>query len=184
MSVIVVFESMWGNTRTVGEAIAEGLRITGPVIVGTVDQIAVDLAATAELLVAGGPTHSYGIARATARRKLASSKLAGKYGPVLPGRTSLREWLERLPPGRGSAAAFDTRYDRPRWLTGSASRPIARLLAGKGYAVVGTGSFLVSATGGPLRDGELDRAVAWGRDLAAVVREVGEARAPWQDPAA
>ncbi len=65
------------------------------------------------------------------------------------------------------AAVFDTRFNKPMWLTGSASKEIARRLRGKGYSITGTQSFLVQTTGGTLADGERERAVVWGRALAA-----------------
>jgi|GEM_PF-1333241 len=71
------------------------------------------------------------------------------------------------PAGHAAAAAFGTRFDKPAWLTGSAAKQIARRLRGKGYPVTGTRSFFVQTTGGPLADGERERAVAWGRELAA-----------------
>jgi hypothetical protein len=38
---------------------------------------------------------------------------------------------------------------------------------GQGFDTVGSVSFFVEDTTGPLLDGELDRAEAWGRSLAA-----------------
>jgi hypothetical protein len=93
-----------------------------------------------------------------------------KYGPVLPGQESLGGWLQRLPEGHTAAAAFDTRFDKPRWLTGSAAKRIARRMRAKGYSIIGTESFFVETTGGPLADGERQRAVAWGRALTAQVK--------------
>jgi hypothetical protein len=164
MKIVVVYESMFGNTKTIGEGIAEGLREAGEVEVGTVDDIATDAACDAALIVAGGPTHAHGMARPGAHQSLAGDDSYAKYGPVLPGRESLRGWLERLPSGRAKTAAFDTRYAKPAWLTGSAAKQIARRLRGKGYPVTGTRSFFVQTTGGPLADGERERAVAWGRE--------------------
>jgi hypothetical protein len=68
------------------------------------------------------------------------------------------------------AAAFDTRFAKPRWLTGSAATKVAQRLGRKDYKVIGTESFFVQTTGGPLADGERDRAVAWGRALAATLK--------------
>jgi hypothetical protein len=167
MRTVVVYESMFGNTRTIGDAIAEGLRDAGDVMVGTVDELSPEEARDATLIVAGGPTHALRMARPNARQSVAKNRSYRKYGPLLPGHESLRGWLERLPAGRANAVAFDTRFDRPRWLTGSAARKIARRLNGKGYSIVGTESFFVQTTGGPLADGERERAVAWGRELAA-----------------
>jgi hypothetical protein len=107
------------------------------------------------------------MARADARQAVAKDASYAKYGPVLAGQESLRGWLERLPTGQAMAAAFDTRFDKPRWLTGSAATKIAQRLRRKGYKLVGTESFFVQTTGGPLAEGERERAIAWGRELAA-----------------
>ncbi len=169
MKIVVVYESMFGNTKTVGEAIAEGLRGAGEVRVGNVDDISPDDVHDVDLIVTGGPTQNRGMAKPDAHRSLSGKRSLAKYGAVLPGRESLRGWLERLPSGSAATAAFDTRFDKPTWLTGSAAKEIAGLLDGRGYEVVGTRSFFVRTTGGPLADGERDRGVAWGRELAAKV---------------
>jgi hypothetical protein len=170
MKIVVVYESMFGNTKTIGERIAEGLREAGEVIVGTVDEVSPDEVRDAALIVAGGPTHAHGMARPNAHQSVAKMDPHHKYGPVLPGRENLHGWLERVPAGRAMAAAFDTRFDKPRWLTGSAAKKIARRLRDRGYSILGAESFFVRTTGGPLADGELERAVAWGRALAAQLR--------------
>ena len=166
MKTVVVYESMFGNTKTIAEAIAEGLHEAGEVTLGSVDDLSPEAVGDAGLLVAGGPTHGHGMARPNAHQTLAKDRSYAKYGPVLAGEESLRGWLERLPAGR-AAAAFDTRFAKPRWLTGSAATKIAQRLGGKGYSIVGTESFFVQTTGGPLADGERQRAAAWGRQLAA-----------------
>jgi Flavodoxin len=166
MKTVVVYESMFGNTKAIGEAIAEGLREAGQVEVGTVDEISPDEVRGAALIVAGGPTHGHGMARDDAHEAVAKMDPHHKYGPVLPGDGSLRAWLERLPEGDTAAAAFDTRFDKPQWLTGSAARKIGRRFSRRGYSVIGVQSFFVRTTGGPLADGERQRAVAWGRELA------------------
>jgi hypothetical protein len=171
MRIAVVYESMFGNTKTIGDAIAEGVRGTGDVVVGTVDDLPPDEVRDADLIVAGGPTQNRGMAKPDAHRSLAEKRSFDKYGTVLPGRESLAGWLEGLPNGSAATAAFDTRLDKPMWLTGSAAKEIASRLSSKGYDVVATESFLVRGTGGPLMDGERERAVAWGRELAANVEK-------------
>jgi hypothetical protein len=167
MKTVVVYESMFGNTKTIAEAIAEGLRRAGEVTLGTVDDLSPDEVGKADLIIAGGPTHGHGMARPNAHQAMANDGSYAKYGPVLAGEESLRGWLERLPAGRAAAAAFDTRFAKPRWLTGSAATKIAQRLGRKGYSVVGTESFFVQGGGGPVADSERERAVAWGRALAA-----------------
>ena len=167
MKTVVVYESMFGNTKAIAEAVAQGLREAGEVVLGSVDDLSPDQVGDAGLLVAGGPTHGHGMARANVRQAMAKDGSYARYGPVLEGQESLRGWLERLPAGRAAAAAFDTRFAKPRWITGSAAIKIAQRLGHKGYTIVGTESFFIQGGGGPLTAGELERAAAWGRALAA-----------------
>jgi hypothetical protein len=170
MKAVVVYESMFGNTEIVAEAIAEGLREVGDVRFGTVDELSPLEARDATLIVAGGPTHAHGMARPNAHQSVAKMDAKHKYPPVLPGTESLRGWLERLPAGRAVAASFDTRFHKPKWLTGSAAKKIAKRLHGKGYSIMGMESFFVETTGGPLSDGERERALLWGHSLATKVQ--------------
>jgi hypothetical protein len=88
----------------------------------------------------------------------------------------LREWLRDLPKRDGArAAAFDTRLDRSPMLTGMAARGIAKRLRRRGYEVVASESFLVEDSEGPLEVGELDRARAWGEQLASELASAGAA---------
>jgi len=60
MRAVVVYESMFGNTRTVAEAIAEELRDAMDVEVLRADQ-ATDLRMhSVDLFVVGAPTHAWG----------------------------------------------------------------------------------------------------------------------------
>jgi len=175
MKIVVVYESMFGNTEEIARAIAEGLGDAGRVTFGSVDEISVDEMHDVGFLVAGGPTHGHGMARRNARRQVIAMDAKRKYRPVVPGEESLRNWLERISPGKTLAATFDTRFHKPRWLTGSAAKRIARQLGAKGYTVTETQSFFVDHTDGPLEPGERDRAVAWGRALAATARTAAAA---------
>ena len=109
----------------------------------------------------------------TTRSRVAATEAAQKDGashidPSATAEPGLREWLRGLAPGDESAraAAFDTRLDRSSWLTGAACRGIAKRLRQHGYGIVGMESFLVQESEGPLEDGELERARAWGAELA------------------
>lgn len=64
MSIAVIYESMFGNTRAIALAIAEGLAPFGTVVAANVnDPRALEAARLADLLVLGGPTHAHGMTR-------------------------------------------------------------------------------------------------------------------------
>jgi hypothetical protein len=166
MNAIVVYESVYGNTREIAEAIADALGAEAVPV-----QAAPPEAADADLLVVGGPTHLHGLATRRSRRMAVDAAQEDGHTHVEPraaDEPGLREWLRDLHPhGESRAASFDTRLDKSPLLTGVAARGIARRLSRGGYRVVGSESFLVQDGEGPLEDGELDRARAWGAELAA-----------------
>jgi hypothetical protein len=107
-----------------------------------------------DLLVVGGPTHGYG----TSAR--------------------LRAWLGHLEPASGiNAVAFDTRYELPRVLTGSAARVIDGGLRQRGFRLVcRPESFFVARWAeGPLLPGE-ERAADWASGLAAELAAAAASR--------
>lgn len=159
---------MYGNTRAIAEAVAEGLGGEN-VSVESVHEAGVP-SPDVELLVVGGPTHMHGLSSSLSRRLAADAAKEDGHAALEPGATEgpgLRRWLHDLPERTGAgAASFDTRLDRSPHLTGSAARGIARRLTRRGYDVSASESFLVEDAEGPLEDGEADRARAWGAELA------------------
>lgn len=168
MTALVVYESMYGNTRQVAQAIADGL--------GT-EAVPVSAASAARLtgvhlVVIGGPTHVHGLSRTSSRKAAAEAAAKPGSGLILePGVSGIgvREWLYAYATDLHVAAVFDTRIATPAILSGRASRHIAKLLERDGVALVSRPqSFLVSKEN-RLLPGELDRARRWGADLAAHV---------------
>jgi hypothetical protein len=170
MRAYLVFDSMFGNTRAIAEAVADGLGGYPVVELVPVDHAPTRLPGDIDLLVVGGPTHIHGLS--SARSRTVTPQLAVQGASA--GRIGLREWLGALSGSVPAAATFDTRLAKPRWLTGSAASRAARLLRRRGHRlVVAPESFLVTGTPGPLVDGELDRARAWGTRLAGAVATAG-----------
>jgi len=131
VKAVVIYESMYGNTHLIANAIAEGLRTHGEAIVVPVDQADAALVDSADLIVVGGPTHAHGMSRASTRKGAAVA--AEKPGSTLAMDADamglgLREWFATLGDVATQAAAFDTRFDSPAALTGRASKSIARKL--------------------------------------------------------
>ena len=169
MKAVVVYESVYGNTGEIAEAVAEGLRDASEVEVRPVGEAGPAVLEGAELLVVGGPTHMHGMvshlsmkAAAEDAKKKEKELVPDASGPVL------RDWLSELPKAKGiRGAAFDTRIGKPVIFTGSAAKGIARNLKHHGYElVVDPESFVVDDSEGPLHEGELERAREWGRSLA------------------
>ena len=127
-----------------------------------------------DLIVAGAPVHAFRLASDASRQKLARDPSQAETPPDL-AHPALRSWLEALPSGHGRYAAFDTRL---WWSPGSATGAIAKLLERAGYTqLTKPQKFIVAGTHGPLRDGEVERARQWGKELALLLASEAPARA-------
>ena len=194
VKVTVVYESMFGNTRKVAEAISDGVREADPdahVECVAVGRAAAELIYSTDLLIVGGPTHLRRMTTGFSRKRHISRerKAQAKGGPPReleseaegPG---LREWFYHLLwPAKGwrHAAAFDTRVGSVLVPPGGACYGIARKLRGHGYELVtnppiwardprhelvtNREGFILDSAFGPLRAGEIERAREWGAQL-------------------
>ena len=162
MSALVVYESMYGNTRAIAEAVADGLRSVTPVEIVEVSSAPPRPAPGVHLIVVGAPTHAHGLSRPQSRES------AAKQSPIVSRGIGLREWVANLViPADVQVAAFDTRFAKARWITGSAAMTTKKMLRRKGFqGELPAESFFVDHSLGPLHDGELRRARAWGAALA------------------
>ncbi|GAB3043837.1 flavodoxin family protein [Parafrigoribacterium mesophilum] len=172
MHAIVVYESMYGNTRHVAEAIGRGLDVSGTVRVVPISMAGEIEPSDYDLIVVGGPTHVHGMSRESTRQAAEEAAMASDGNLAMePDSTSegVREWLGSRSGMTGRAAAFDTRLDAVPLLTGRASKGIAKLLRSGGFTLVAEPeSFLVDKDT-RLLEGEEERAQAWGESLAAKV---------------
>ena len=176
MKITIVYESMFGNTHEVAQAISEGAREASSEV--EVECVAVadaspELIKSIDLLVVGGPTHIRGMTSGFSRKMGISGeeKLEAQGEPAHemeedaegPG---VREWFDGLPEVEdgGNAAAFDTRL--PSRMAGGAARGIARRLRKHGYHLVSEPEgFVLDDAYGPMRAGEIERAKEWGAQL-------------------
>ena len=177
MRALVVYESMYGNTRVIAGGVADGLRATCEVTLVPVAGVTWDLLAGADLLVVGGPTHMHGMSSAKTRRTAAQAAAKEDSGLSLdpdargPG---VHDWLKSLGERHALAAAFDTRLDSvPPAFSGRASRGIGRLLKRHGCRLIAAPeSFLVTPQN-TLLDGEDSRARRWGAALGVIATSIG-----------
>jgi hypothetical protein len=181
MQVAIVYESLFGNTHEIAEAVAQGVREAEPdahVSCLRVEDAAPEEIIGADLLVVGGPTHMRGMSTSMTRSmglradhteltehpEGGEPALTAEPGAEGPG---LRTWFTDLPKaakGR-QAAAFDTRAGTA--LAGGAGHGIAHRLRRHGYELVAEPEgFVIESAEGPLRAGEHDRARDWGAAIA------------------
>ena len=161
MKAVVVYESLWGNTAAIARAIAEGIGPDAQAL--TTDAARAEAIADADLIVAGAPVLGFSLPTDRMRDSVARSE-AGAPSPPDLSHSSLRSWLDSLPRGHGRAAAFETRiWWSPRGATGDIERGLERA----GYQRAAKAQkYVVTDKYGPLREGELERARRWGKELA------------------
>ena len=179
MDVTVVYESMFGMTHDVADAVAAGVAEARPearVECLRVADATPDRLGSPDLLIVGGPTHMRGMSSAMTRKMAVSIEEKAQRGegkhqghglePDI-GCPGLREWFHGLSKaGKGHrAAAFDTRGDYGP-MVGGAARGIGRRLGRRGYELVAEPEgFIVEGDAGQLRPGERERARAWAAEL-------------------
>ena len=116
MRAVIVYESMFGNTHAIADAVGKGLEPMLEVIVVPLAEAGRERLGDADLLVVGGPTHFHGMSRKFTRKWAASTAQKPGNDLVLdrdadgPG---VREWLASLRDGPTRVAAFDTRFSGP-----------------------------------------------------------------------
>lgn len=179
MRALVVYESMFGNTRDVALAVADGIATRMAVDTVEVGEAPGVLPADVAILFVGAPTHKHGMTTPESR-----ADAAGRAGDRLVSRgIGMHEWLDALQPMGAPfpAAVFDTRIKGPGLLWGSAAKIAGKRLRELGFRLVDEPQdFLVGGPTGPLFDrlveGEIERARAWGARVAAAVPTAVPAR--------
>jgi hypothetical protein len=172
MRAVVVYESMYGNTHRVAEAIGAGLGVAMSVDVVSVHDATADVLAGADLLVVGGPTHVHSMSRATTRENAIAEAAKPEKNLELDRDAEgdgLRDWFDTVGALAPRAAAFDTRIDVPAAFSGRASKGIAKRLRKHGCTLVAAPeSFLVTKES-QLEPHEAERATTWAGGLVAAL---------------
>lgn len=146
MKVLIVYDSVYGNTEKIARAISDAFTSQSEVSVHRAAEANPGDIKNLDLLIVGAPTQ------------------AGR--PTQP----VQKFLDQVPADalrNLGLASFDTRVKSGvAKLFGYAAGRIAKTLEKKGGKLtVQPEGFLVSGTQGPVLPGELERATAWGREI-------------------
>jgi flavodoxin len=150
---LVIYDSTYGNTEKIAQAIAGVLASEAIVETKRVGEVSPEALGSSDLLVIGSPTQGF---RPT-KTVMDFLKRLGTHG--LTG---------------VKTAAFDTRFDVAKLQSGAlrllvktggyaAPRMAKGLTKAGGTLVLPPEGFYVEDTEGPLRAGELDRAAVWAK---------------------
>ncbi|AMB40398.1 MULTISPECIES: flavodoxin domain-containing protein [Paenarthrobacter] len=145
MKAVIMYDSAYGNTKSVAEAIAAGLENSRTV---PVSQFRSSDVSVGDLLVVGSPINGWRPTEAVTKA-LDAAGADGLAGVL--------------------AAAFDTRVKL--FIHGDAAKKISHGLQKAGATLVAQPMpFYVKGTEGPLLEGEIKRAFSWSHELAASVK--------------
>ncbi len=153
MKALVIYDSAYGNTEKVAQAMAEAIGCAAH----RVTEVQPAQLTGLDALIVGSPTQ--------------------KFQPLKP----VKDFLKAIPSGKLNGvrvAAFDTRITLEDVnsavlnffvkLFGYAAEPIGKRLTKKGGdLVMPPEGFYVEGTEGPLKEGELERAKAWAKRIEA-----------------
>ncbi len=154
MKIMIIFDSVFGNTEKIAKSLGSSLGAEEVKVI-RVNDVKSDQLTGVQLLVVGSPTRG--------------------FRPTKP----ITSFLRNIPNDslKGvKVAAFDTRITIDekvplilRFLSnifGYAAKPIAEKLVEKGgELIVPPEGFIVKGSEGPLKESELERAVAWVKQI-------------------
>jgi flavodoxin len=160
MKMLIIYDSVFGNTQQLAQAMRSALESSGQVAALRPKEVKPGQLANIDLLIVGSPTRGF---RPT---------------------EDLAALLKQIPPGslKGvKAAVFDTRFsvdDLGPGLTrfvvktgGYAGPRLAKELVRLGaQMILPAEGFIVKDTEGPLKEGELERAAGWANKLASQIK--------------
>ena len=149
MNTLIIYDSQYGNTERIAYSIANALNPLGHARIVRADVAQFTEVQGMNVLIVGCPTQGWN----------ATSAIRSLL------RTARAEQLRGV-----GVACFDTRFRKPRWLTGSAANVMRRTFAKLDATLLAPPeSFFVEGSEGPLGSGELERAAAWAQTLASTV---------------
>jgi flavodoxin len=159
MKMLVVYDSVFGNTEQIARAIGNGLGGAEDVGIVRAGDVRPEQLTGLKLLVVGSPTRGF---RPTgAVKQVISSIPRGGFEGVKVAAFDTGIALSDI---ESSALRFFVR------LFGYAAKPISEKLRKKGgELIIAPEGFFVKDVEGPLKEGELERAAAWAKKITAML---------------
>lgn len=157
LKLLIVYDSVYGNTAKIAEALIEGSGIDRESKVYKATEAALSDLENIDLLLVGSPTHG-GTFTEPVKNFLGAIPAQGLQGM--------------------KAAAFDTSFDKETQkglakfaigMLGVAAPKIGEELSEKGATVVAAETFIVLDSEGPLQEGEVERAQGWVNELISAL---------------
>lgn len=160
MKILIIYDSVFGNTEKIAQAIGAALVSRGEVKALRVGDVTPEQLMGLNILIIGSPTQRF---RPTAAinqllKGIAKNSLKGVKVATFDTRLTMRN-IERTP-----ILAFFVR------IFGYAAKPISvRLKKKGGELILPPEGFFVEGMKGPPKEGELERAVVWAKQILAIV---------------
>lgn len=162
MNTLIVYDSAYGNTEKIAQAIGSGLAAQDEAApVRHVGDVTLEDLTNIALLVAGSPTQSMNFTESMGDflKRIPTNGLADVKVAAFDTRMSNEDM-------RASVQSRITRLIVRVFLHRFAAGPLVAALEKKGgKRVIQPEGFFVADTEGPLKAGELERAADWGRQI-------------------
>ena len=157
MKTLVIYDSQYGNTERVARAIGEALSSPEDVEVLRASNVQAEQLKGLQALIVGAPTQKFWPTSAVTNllKNLPNNSLQGMKVAAFDTRLSMDEVDSKILPK--FVAVF-----------GYAAEKIAKQLKKKGGSeAMPPAGFIVKGLEGPLREGELERAAEWAKQILA-----------------
>lgn len=157
MKVWIIYDSVFGNTEQVAQAMGKALEAQVDVTVRKVAEVQPEQMPDLDVLIVGSPTRAFSPTPAVRNllKGLSRGTLEGVTVAAFDTRISLDDVDSRILPPLVKVFGY-------------AAEPIANRLKKKGgMLAVAPEGFFVAGTEGPMKEGEIERATTWAQRVIA-----------------
>lgn len=173
MKTLIVYDSLYGNTQQIAQAIGNAFGNQEGITMMRVGDVKSEQFAGLKLLIIGSPTQRFRPTAAISNllKGISENSLTGVKVAVFDTRLTTRE-INETP-----ALAF---FVRLFGVSAYAAKPMADILKKKGgELIVSAEGFFVEGMEGPLAQGELERAADWAKQISAKAQWLDQVHQGW-----